>query len=65
VIVDLLPHDRDDLRRQLGQLCLGFDPTQLTTDLQSAGFSQISLRPLPPESNVKGPALQLATVVRS
>ena len=66
VIVDLLPHDRDDFRRQLGQTRLGFDAKELEQLLAQAGFNatQISIRPLPPEPNAKGPALFLATAVR-
>jgi ArsR family transcriptional regulator len=66
VIVDLLPHDREDFRRQLGQTRLGFDAKELEQLLSHAGFSptQTKIRPLPPEPNAKGPALCLATAVR-
>jgi len=61
VIVDLLPHDRDDFRRQMGQQCLGFAAEDLRQLLTAAGFGQIDIQPLPPEENVKGPALFLAS----
>jgi ArsR family transcriptional regulator len=61
VVVDLLPHDRDDFRRQMGQQHAGFDPAAFATMLASAGFSHPNLRPLPPEPSAKGPALFLAT----
>jgi len=66
VIIDLLPHDREDFRRQLGQTRLGFDAKELEQLLAQAGFndSQSKIRPLPPEPNAKGPALFLATAVR-
>jgi ArsR family transcriptional regulator len=66
VIVDLLPHDREEFRRQLGQTRLGFDANELEQLLAQAGFreSHIAIRPLPPEPNAKGPALFLATAVR-
>jgi ArsR family transcriptional regulator len=60
IAVDLLPHDRDDFRRQLGQVSLGFDAEHFGSLLKSAGFEQSLVQPLPPESNVKGPALFLA-----
>lgn len=60
IVVDLLPHDRDDFRRQLGQASLGFELEDFRTTLESAGFSHVLVQPLPPESNVKGPALFLA-----
>jgi ArsR family transcriptional regulator len=63
-IVDLLPHDREDFRRQMGQTRLGFAPEDLIALLQSAGLKQITIRPLPPEPNAKGPALFLATATR-
>jgi ubiquinone/menaquinone biosynthesis C-methylase UbiE/DNA-binding MarR family transcriptional regulator len=61
VIVDLLPHDRDDFRRQMGQLHPGFDPQAMERVLLAAGFTTASTRALPPEPGVKGPALFLAT----
>jgi ArsR family transcriptional regulator len=61
VIVDLLPHDRDDFRREIGQAHSGLDPQSLEQSLTRAGFSQISIDPLPPEPDAKGPALFLAT----
>ncbi len=61
VIVDLLLHDRDDFRRQMGQRCLGFSEEQLADMLADAGFNNVTCRPLPPEKNAKGPALLLAT----
>ena len=66
VIIDLLPHDREDFRRQLGQTRLGFDAKELEQLLAQAGFNaaQTKIRPLPPEPNAKGPALFLATAVR-
>ncbi len=61
VIVDLLPHDRDDFRRRMEQQHAGFDPQELRRMLEEAGMSQIGASSLPPEPNVKGPALLLAT----
>jgi len=65
VIVDLLPHDRDDFRRQMGQQSLGFDPTDLTDLLVTAGLSNPSINPLPPEPEAKGPALFIAIATKS
>jgi ArsR family transcriptional regulator len=60
VIVDLLPHDRDDFRRRMGQQRLGFERSEFEQLMTAAGFQKADIRPLPPESNVKGPALFLA-----
>jgi ubiquinone/menaquinone biosynthesis C-methylase UbiE len=61
VIVDLLPHDREDFRRHTGQMSLGLEPKAVEKMLSENGFEKITTRPLPPEMNVKGPALFLAT----
>ena len=64
VIVDLLLHDRDDFRRQMGQQHSGFELLQFKADLAEAGFANVNASPLPPEPNVKGPAMFLATALR-
>ena len=64
VVVDLLPHDRDDLRRQMGQRRNGFDPADLSEMLADAGLADAAIRPLPPEPGAKGSALFLATASR-
>jgi ArsR family transcriptional regulator len=64
VIVDLLPHDRDDFRRQMGQVHPGFDPDQLRATLAASGFADVSIIPLPPEPEAKGPAIFLAAASR-
>jgi len=61
VIVDLLPHDREDFRRQTGQRSLGLEPAAMEKMLTDAGFESVMVKPMAPEPNVKGPALFLAT----
>jgi ArsR family transcriptional regulator len=65
VIVDLVPHDRDDFRRQMGQLWTGFSDDSVRDLLTAAGLSGTTYRPLPPEPQQKGPALFLATAQRA
>jgi ArsR family transcriptional regulator len=65
VIVDLLPHDRDAFRRQMGQLSSGFAPGQMKALLGGAGFEQPGVTEMPPEPEAKGPALFLATAMRN
>jgi ArsR family transcriptional regulator len=65
VIVDLMRHDRDDFRRAMGQHSLGFDADELRASIKTAGFAAVDVAPLPPEPNVKGPALQLAVGVKA
>jgi ArsR family transcriptional regulator len=65
VIVDLLRHDRDDFRRQLGQRWPGFEPADLRKMLDAAGLKDAAVTPLPPDANAKGPALFVATAVKN
>lgn len=64
VIVDLLPHDRDDFRREMGQQSTGFEPKDVETMMTAAGLANVRVIALPPEATAKGPALFLATAVR-
>lgn len=64
VVVDLLPHARDDFRRELNQQHPGFDPDVMATMLTAAGLQPTGTRPLDPEPQAKGPALFLATAKR-
>jgi ArsR family transcriptional regulator len=61
VVVDLLRHDREEFRREMGQERLGFEPDELERALGDAGLADVRVRALPPEPQAKGPALLLAT----
>jgi ArsR family transcriptional regulator len=66
VVVDLLRHDREEFRRQMGQASLGFAPEALAAMLHEAGVGGgRGVRPLPPAPDAKGPALVLATGTKS
>ncbi|MGH7178378.1 MAG: class I SAM-dependent methyltransferase, partial [Tepidisphaeraceae bacterium] len=56
-IVDLLPHDHDDFRRQMGQQHLGFANQVVQKILTEAGLEDVVVRALAPEESAKGPAL--------
>jgi ubiquinone/menaquinone biosynthesis C-methylase UbiE/DNA-binding MarR family transcriptional regulator len=60
VVVDLLPHDREDFRQRMGQQVLGFEPGRVRLMMQTAGMGSTRFTSLPPEEGVKGPALFLA-----
>jgi len=64
VLVDLLPHDRDDFRRQFGQQCLGFSRQDLERLFVEAGMKLNTFAPLRPEPGVTGPALFCASGTR-
>jgi len=65
VVVDLLQHDREDFRQKLGQRVLGFDLENIRSMMGAAGLTVIRALALPPEPDVKGPAMFLATAKRS
>jgi ArsR family transcriptional regulator len=60
VVMDLLRHDRDDFRRQMGQVCLGFQRQQFKRMLSDAGLVSVKVEALPPEPHARGPALVMA-----
>lgn len=64
VVVDLLRHDREEFRRQLGQQCLGFEAAGLEELVREAGLAPEPARVLPPEPQAKGPALLLLAARR-
>jgi ArsR family transcriptional regulator len=61
IIGDMLPHDRESYRQQMGHVWLGFSEEAVTRMLTNAGFGQIRIVPLAPEARAKGPALFVAT----
>ena len=65
LLVDMLPHEREDYRTAMGHLWLGFAEQQLTGWLEDAGFEQSRIVALPPDPQAKGPSLFAARAVRS
>jgi len=63
LIVDMLPHDREDYRRQMGHVWLGFSQEQMLDALASADYAYSTFQPLPADSEAKGPMLFVATGV--
>lgn len=61
VVVDLLPHDREDFQRHMGQQCRGFALDEIKEVLASAGFEFPAASPIVPAPHARGPALFLAT----
>jgi len=64
VIIDLLAHNREPFRRQMGQVHSGFTTDALTQLLQDAGLTVSACRPLPPSPDATGPALLIATATK-
>src|SRR5215510_9562892 len=61
VLVDMLPHDREGYRQQMGHAWLGFSEEHATRLLGEAGFESIRIVALPPDAKAKGPTLFVAT----
>ncbi len=60
VILDLGEHAREDFRKRMGQLWLGFRTEEIGRLLQEAGLEEFRLVPLPLEQGAKGPPLFIA-----
>nr|MDQ3070107.1 metalloregulator ArsR/SmtB family transcription factor [Acidobacteriota bacterium] len=56
-IVDMLPHDREEYKQQMGHVWLGFSADQIAKMLEAAGFEGVRVHTLPPPSAARGPAL--------
>jgi ArsR family transcriptional regulator len=64
LVVDMLPHDREEYRQQMGHIWLGFAEDQLRRLLTGAGFDNVRIVPLAAEREAKGPALFVSSAVR-
>jgi ArsR family transcriptional regulator len=65
LILDMLPHEREEYRQTMGHVWLGFSERQMTQWLSAAGFKAVRWRALPPEPKAKGPSLFVATARRA
>jgi ArsR family transcriptional regulator len=65
LIADMLPHDREEYRQQMGHVWLGFADEQLRRLLGAAGFEQTRIVPLGTDPDAKGPALFVAAATRT
>jgi ArsR family transcriptional regulator len=61
LVVDLMSHDRIEYVVQLGHVWQGFDGDQVKEWLDRAGFTACRYRPLPADTEAKGPALFAAS----
>jgi ArsR family transcriptional regulator len=64
LVVDMLPHERQEYQQQMGHVWLGFSEKQIGKYLTDAGFGDIRLRLLPADPDAKGPALFAAVAVK-
>ncbi len=64
LIVDMLPHDRESYRQQMGHAWLGFSDEHVRRILHESGFGDVRIVPLSPDPKSKGPGLFVATAKR-
>ncbi len=59
IVIDMLPHERADLRQTMGHVWPGFSKRELSGWLTAIGFESMRYTPLPLDPNAKGPPLFL------
>ena len=64
LVIDMLPHDREESQQQMGHVWLGFSEKQMTRLLSAAGFEDVRMRALPADPAAKGPSLFAAVGVK-
>ncbi len=64
LVVDMLPHDREEYQTQMGHVWLGFSEKQIARLLRAAGFTGVTVRGLPVNPDAKGPALFAAVATK-
>jgi SAM-dependent methyltransferase len=63
-VCDMLPHEHEEYKQQMGHVWLGFGDDQIRRLLGGAGFGSVRIIPLPVDPAAKGPALFVASAVR-
>jgi ArsR family transcriptional regulator len=64
LVVDMMPHDREDLAGRMGHVWLGFSVRAITSYLEEAGFENVRHVPLPADPASRGPTLFAASAKR-
>jgi ArsR family transcriptional regulator len=64
LVIDMLPHDREEYRDRMGHLWTGFAEDAMHEWLGKAGFEGAVCRPLPADPAARGPLLFAATARR-
>lgn len=64
LVVDMVRHDREAYRHEMGHQWLGFSADDISTYLAAAGFEPRGHRLLPPDAAARGPNLFVATAIR-
>jgi ubiquinone/menaquinone biosynthesis C-methylase UbiE len=65
LVLDMMPHDRQDLQQTMGHVWQGFDSGTLGAWMKDAGLESYRYSPLAPDPDAKGPMLFTATGKRA
>jgi ubiquinone/menaquinone biosynthesis C-methylase UbiE/DNA-binding transcriptional ArsR family regulator len=65
IVCDMLPHDREDYKQQMGHVWLGFGDDQVRRLFAAAGFHGPRIVALPADPDARGPALFVASAARA
>jgi SAM-dependent methyltransferase len=63
LVVDMLPHEREEYQQQMGHVWLGFSEQQVARFTAQAGLEELRFHPLPPDPEARGPGLFVCTAV--
>ncbi|NNG15625.1 MAG: metalloregulator ArsR/SmtB family transcription factor [Gemmatimonadales bacterium] len=65
LIIDMMPHERQEYQSEMGHVWQGFSEEQISAWLGRAGFDRLAYHTLPPDPEAKGPTLFAASACRS
>src|SRR5438270_2605317 len=65
VVCDMLPHDHEEYKQQMGHVWLGFADDQFRRLLGAAGFRDLRIVAMPADPQAKGPTLFVASACKS
>lgn len=65
LVVDMLPHERETLRSEMGHVWLGFERRRVEQWLDAAGLGNTRFATLTPQQDATGPSLFAASAVKS
>jgi ubiquinone/menaquinone biosynthesis C-methylase UbiE/DNA-binding MarR family transcriptional regulator len=65
LVIDVIPHEREEYRERMGHLWLGFSRSRMEDWLGSCGFEAVRWQPLAPDAAAQGPTLFTCTARRA
>ncbi len=65
IVVDMVPHDREEYRQEMGHVWLGFSAEEIRRWAEAAELERVSWAPLPSDPGARGPGLFVSGAVRA